>query len=62
MLFVATNVLFGTLGTPLEHSGTETCRLFSFEVRLGSEESGALPGIAYNATQIIVIVMQRKLL
>ena len=61
MLFFATNVLFGTLGTPLEHSGTETCRLLSFAERLGSGEVGTLPGIAYNATQIIGIVMKRKL-
>ena len=57
MLFVATNVLFGTLETLLEHSGTETCRLLSFEERLGSKESGVLPGIAYNVTQIVGIVM-----
>ena len=62
MPFVATSVLFGTLGTPLEHSGTlETCRLLSFEERLGSEEIGALPGIAYNVTQSIGIVQKRKL-
>ena len=54
MLFVVTNVLFGTLGTPLEHSGTlETCRLLSFEERLGSEEIGVLAGIAYNASRVL---------
>ena len=51
MLFVATSVLFGTVGTPSEHSGTlETCWLLSFEERLGSEEIGKFPDIAYNAT------------
>ena len=38
----------------MEHSGTlEACQLLSLEERLGSEENGALPGIAYNVTQII---------
>ena len=51
MLFVAMNVAFGTVGTPLEHSGKlEACQLLSFEEGLGSEENGALPGIAYNVT------------
>ena len=52
MLFVAMNVTLGTVGTPLEHSGKlEACQLLIFEEGLGSEENGALPGIAYNATQ-----------
>ena len=47
MLFVATNVDFGTVGTPLELSGAlGTCRLLSFEERLGNEGNGALLGIA----------------
>ena len=46
------NVALGTVGTPLEHScNLEACQLLSFEEGLGSEENGALPGIAYNATQ-----------
>ena len=62
MLFVATNVPFGTLGTLLEHSGTlETCWLLSFAERLGSEEIGKFPGIAYNVTHSIGIVQKRKL-
>ena len=62
MLFVATSVALGTLGTPLEHSGTlEACRLLSLEERLGSEENGTLPGIAYNVTQSNGSVQKRKL-
>ena len=62
MLFVATSVLFGTVGTPLEHSGTlEACRLLSLEERLGSEENGTLPGIACNVTQSIESVQKTKL-
>ena len=47
MLFVATSVDLGSVGTPLELSGTlEACRLLSFEERLGNEVIGTLPGIA----------------
>ena len=47
MLFVATSVYIGTVGTPLELSGTlEACRLLSFEDKLGNEVIGTLPGIA----------------
>ena len=47
MLFVATNVDFGTVGTPSELSGTlRACRLLSFEERLGNEVIGTLLGIA----------------
>ena len=47
MLFVATNVEIGTVGTPLELSRTlGACRLLSFEERLGNEGNGTLPGIA----------------
>ena len=52
MLFVATSVALGTVGTPLEHSGKlEACQLLSFEEGLGCEDNVALLGIAYNATQ-----------
>ena len=62
MLFVATSVALGTVGTPLEHSGTlEACRLLSCKERLGSDEIGTLPGIAYNVTQSIGSVQKRKL-
>ena len=58
MLSVATSAALGPRVTPLEDSGTlKACQLLSFEERLGSEETGAFPGIAYNATQIIGIVM-----
>jgi rubredoxin len=51
VLFAATSVALGTVGTPLEHSGKlEVCQLVGFEEGLGSEETGALPGIAYNDT------------
>ena len=47
MLFVATNVEIGAVGTPLELSPTlGTCRLPSFEERLGHEVNGTLLGIA----------------
>ena len=47
VLFVAATVMIGTVGKPLELSGTlEACRLLSFEERLGYEVSGARPGIA----------------
>ena len=47
MLFVATNVEIGTVGTPLELSGAlGACRLLSFEERLGNEVIGTLLGIA----------------
>ena len=62
MLFVATNVESGTVGTPLELSGAlRTCRLLSFEERLGNEVSGTLLGIAQNVTQSIGTVQSRKL-
>ena len=62
MLFVATNVDIGTVGTPLELSGAlGTCRLLSFEERLGNEVSGTLLGIAQNVTQSIGTVQSRKL-
>ena len=47
MLFVATNVRIGTVGTPLELSGTlGACRVLSFEERLGNKVFGTLLGIA----------------
>ena len=47
MLFVAATVKIGTVGTPLELSGTlKACRLLSFEERLGNEVIGTLLGIA----------------
>ena len=47
MLFVATNVESGTVGTPSELSGAlRTCRQLSFEERLGIEVIGTLLGIA----------------
>ena len=47
VLFVATTVMIGSVGTPLELSGTlEACRLLSFEERLGNEVIGTRPGIA----------------
>ena len=47
MLFVATSVDIGAVGTPLELSGTlETCWLLSSEDRFGNEVVGTLPGIA----------------
>ena len=62
MLFVATIVKNGTVGTPLELSGTlGTCRLLSFEERLGNEVSGTLLGIAQNVAQSIGTVQSRKL-
>ena len=62
MLFVATNVKNGTVGTPLELSGAlRTCRLLSFEERVGNEVSGTLLGIAQNVTQSIGTVQSRKL-
>ena len=62
MLFVATNVEIGTVGTPLELSGAlRTCRLLSFENRVGNEVSGTLLGIAQNVTQSIGTVQSRKL-
>ena len=57
MLFVATSVDIGTVGTPLELSGThEACRLLSFEERLGT-----LPGIASNFAQSIGSAQKTKL-
>ena len=62
MLFVATNVEIGTVGTPLELSGAlRTCRLLSCEERLGNEVSGTLLGIAQNVTQSIGTVQSSKL-
>ena len=62
MLFVATNVENGTVGTPLELSGAlRTCRLLSFENRVGNEVSGTLLGIAQNVAQSIGTVQSRKL-
>ena len=62
MLFVATNVKNGTVGTPLELSGAlRTCRLLSFEERVGNEVSGTLLGIAQHVTQSIGTVQSRKL-
>ena len=62
MLFVATSVALGTVGTPLEHSGKlEACQLLSFEEVFGSEENGASPGIAYNVTQSNGSVQKKKL-
>ena len=62
MLFVATSVAIGTVGTPLEHSGKfDACQLLSCEEGLGSEENGGLPGIAYNVTQSNGSVQKRKL-
>ena len=47
MLFVATNVEIGAVGTPLDLSGTlGTYRLLSFEERLGNKVIGMLLGIA----------------
>ena len=61
MLFVATTVMSGTVGTPLELSGTlEACRLLSFEERLGDEVIGTLPGIALNVAQSIGSAQTRK--
>ena len=54
MLFVATSVDIGTVGTPLELFGTlEACCKLSFEERIGNEVIGTLPGIASNVAQII---------
>jgi len=62
VLFVATSVALGTVGTPLEHSGKlEACQLLSFKEGVGSEENGALPGIAYNVTQSNGRLQKRKL-
>ena len=62
MIFVATSAALGPRVTPLEDSGTlKACQLLSFEERLGSEEIGALPGIASNVTQSIGSVQKRKL-
>ena len=62
MLFVATNVENGSVGTPLELSGAlRTCRLLSCEERLGNEVSGTLLGIAQNVTQSIGTVQSSKL-
>ena len=62
MLFVATHVEIGTVGTPLELSGAlGTCRLLSFEERLGNEVSGTLLGIAQNVSQSIGTVQHSKL-
>ena len=61
MLFVATNVKNGTVGTPLDLCGTlATCRLLSFEERLGNEVSGTLLGIAPNATCGIITTRMRR--
>ena len=47
VLFVAATAMIGTVGTPLELSGAfGTCRLLSFEERLGNEVIGTLLGIA----------------
>ena len=41
MLFVASSVALGTVGTPLEHSGKlEACQLLSFEEGLGARRMG----------------------
>ena len=62
MLFVATNVEIGTVGTPLELSRTlGACRLLSFEERLGNKVIGTLLGIAKNVAQSIGGVQNRKL-
>ena len=54
MQFVATSVDLGSVGTPLELSGTlKICRLLSFEERLGNKVIGTLPGIALNVSQSI---------
>ena len=46
-LFVATTVMIGTVGTPLELSGTlKICQLLRVEEQLGSEVIGTRPGTA----------------
>ena len=62
MLFVATSVYAGTVGMPLELSGTlEACRLRQIEERLGNEVIGTLPGIAWNVAQSIGSAQKRML-
>ena len=62
MLFVATTVMIGTVGTPLELSGTlEACRLLSFEERLGNEGFGVCRGIAKIVAQSIGIAQKGTL-
>ena len=61
MLFVATNVESGTVGTPSELSGAlRTCRQLSFEERLGIEVIGTPLGIAPNATCCIITARMRR--
>ena len=61
MLFVATIVGNGAVGTPSEISGTlKACRKLSFEERLGNEVIGTLPGIASDVSQSIGSAQTRK--
>ena len=61
-LFVVATVMIGTVGTPLELSGTlKACRLLRFEERLGNEVIGARPGIAKHGAQSIGIAQKRAL-
>ena len=49
MLYVATGVEFGTVGTLLALSGgIEECQQLGFAERPGNEEFGMLRGIAYH--------------
>ena len=62
MLFVVATVMSGTVGTPLELSGTlKACRLLRFEERLGNEVIGTRPGIAKNAVHRIGTAQKWKL-
>ena len=53
--------MIGTVGTPLELSGTlKACRLLRFEERLGNEVIGACPGIAKNVVRSIGTAQKKK--
>ena len=61
MLCVETIVDIGTVGTPLELSGTfEACQQLRLEERFGNEVIGTLPGIALNVAQSIGSAQTRK--
>ena len=61
-LFVATTVMIGTVGMPLELFGTlKTCQLLRVEERLGSVVIGTRPGTAKNVAQNIGIARKSRL-
>ena len=61
MLFVATSVDVGTVGTPLEPYGIlEAYQQLGFAERLGNDVIGTLPGIAWNVAPCFGGAQSRK--